>query len=67
MLNHDANTLGEGWEELLNDDEEPMEQYHIEVPPPLPGTSSRSALQAKNLMLQDIIVQVFLWRKIMHK
>ena len=50
-LHHDADTLGEGLEELPNDDEEPMERYHIEVPPPLPGTSSRSALWAENLML----------------
>jgi hypothetical protein len=39
-LHHDADTLGEGLEELPNDDEEPMERYHIEVPPPLPGMSS---------------------------
>src|SRR5271155_4817223 len=56
-LHHDANTLGEELEELPNDDEEPMERYHIEVLPPLPGTSSRSALWAENLMLRDIIVQ----------
>lgn len=34
-----------------------MEQYHIAVPPPLPGTSSRQALRAENLMLRDIITQ----------
>jgi hypothetical protein len=34
-----------------------MELYHIEVPPPLPGTSSRQALRAENMMLRDIIVQ----------
>jgi hypothetical protein len=44
-------------EGLPDDDEEPIEWYHIEVPPPLPGTSSRQALRAENLMLQDIIMQ----------
>ena len=34
-----------------------MEQYHIKVPPPLPGTSSWQALRAENMMLQDIIIQ----------
>ena len=34
-----------------------MERYHIEVPPPLPGTSSRKELRAENLMLRDIILQ----------
>ena len=34
-----------------------MERYHIEVPPPLPGTSSRQALRAENVMLRDIIRQ----------
>jgi hypothetical protein len=38
-------------------EEEPMERYHIEVPPPLPGTSSRQALRAENIMLRDIIKQ----------
>jgi hypothetical protein len=37
--------------------EEPMEQYHIDVPPPLPGTASQQALRAENMMLQDIIIQ----------
>ena len=44
-------------EESLDDDEEPMERYHIEVPPPLPGTSSRQVLRAENMMLRDIITQ----------
>ena len=44
-------------EELPDEDEEPMERYHIEVPPPLPGTSSRQALRAENVMLRDIIRQ----------
>jgi hypothetical protein len=56
-LHHDANTLGEGLEELLSDNEEPIEQYHIEVPPLLPGTSSWKALRAENLVLRDITVQ----------
>lgn len=34
-----------------------MEWYHIEVPPPLPGTSSWQAFRAQNMMLQDIITQ----------
>jgi hypothetical protein len=42
---------------LLDEEEELMEQYHIEVPPPLPGTSSWQALRAKNMMLRDIIRQ----------
>jgi hypothetical protein len=41
---------------LLNE-EEPMERYHIEVPPPIPGTSSQQALRAENMMLRDIITQ----------
>jgi hypothetical protein len=44
-------------EESSDDDEEPMERYHIEVPPPLPGTASRQSLRAENMMLRDIIVQ----------
>jgi DDE superfamily endonuclease len=59
-LHRDAGILGEELEESPSDDdidEEPMERYHIEVPPPLPGTSSRQALRAENLMLRDIIVQ----------
>ena len=38
-------------EELLNEEEEPMEQYHINIPPPLPGTLSRKKLRAKIKML----------------
>jgi hypothetical protein len=34
-----------------------MERYHIEIPPPLPGTASRPALKAENAILRDIIVQ----------
>jgi hypothetical protein len=44
-------------EESQDNEEETMEQYHIEVPPPLPGTASRQALRAENLILRDIIVQ----------
>ena len=33
------------------EDEEPMEWYHIEVPPLLPGTSSQQAFRAENMML----------------
>jgi hypothetical protein len=44
-------------EELLDDDEEPIERYHIVVPPPLPGTASLQALRAENMMLRDIIAQ----------
>ena len=39
------------------DDEEPTQQYHIEVPKPLPGTASHQALWVENAMLRDIIVQ----------
>jgi hypothetical protein len=58
-LHHDALMLETTPVEELSDDdeEEPMERYHIEVPPPLPGTSSRQALRAENMMLRDIIVQ----------
>jgi hypothetical protein len=45
-------------EEEEEEEKEPMEQYHIDVPPPLPGTVSWQALRAENMMLQDIIVQV---------
>ena len=41
----------------LDEEEEPMQRYHIEVPPPLPGTSSRQALRAENMMLRDVIKQ----------
>ena len=52
MLHHDAGMIAEApIEELPDEDEEPMERYHIEVPPPLPGTSSRQALRAENVML----------------
>ena len=53
-LHRNADTPVEG---SLNDEEEPMEQYHIAVPPLLPGTSSWPALRAENRMLQDIIAQ----------
>ena len=45
---HDANTPVEG---PLDEEEELMQRYHIEVPPPLSGTSSRQALRAENMML----------------
>jgi hypothetical protein len=38
-------------EELPDEQEEPMEQYHIDLPLPLPGTSSRKELRAENMML----------------
>jgi hypothetical protein len=52
-LCHDALMLETTPGEELSDDkeEEPMERYYIEVPPPLPGTSSRQALRAENMML----------------
>ena len=53
-LHHDADTPVEG---SLDGDEEPMEWYHIAVSPPLPGTLSQQVLQAKNMMLWDIISQ----------
>ena len=57
-LHHDdADTLAEMDTEGLLNEEEPMERYHIEVPPPIPGTSSRQALRAENMMLRDIITQ----------
>lgn len=57
-LCHDADTLGEApGEELPDEEEELMERYHIEVPPPLPGTSSRQALRVENMMLQANIMQ----------
>jgi hypothetical protein len=52
-LHHNAETPVRG----SLDEEELMEQYHIEVPPPLPGTLSQQALQAKDVILQDIIRQ----------
>lgn len=55
-LHHDTLILETSPVEELSD-EEPIEQYHIEIPPPLPGTSSWQALRASNMMLQDIIVQ----------
>jgi hypothetical protein len=48
------------FKELLEEDEveeEPMEWYHIDVLPPLPGTTSRQDLRAENMMLRDIIIQ----------
>ena len=59
-LRHDALMLETTPVEELSDDEEeeePMERYHIEVPPPLPGTSSRQELRAENMILRDIIIQ----------
>ena len=57
-LHHDdADTLAEMDTEGLLNEEEPMERYHIEVPPPIPGTSSQQALRAENMMLRDIITQ----------
>ena len=51
-LHHDAVMLEmTSVEELSGNEEEPMERYHIEVPPPLPSTSSRQALRAENMML----------------
>jgi hypothetical protein len=44
-------------EELLNEEEEPMEQYHIDLPPLLPGTSFWKELRAESMMLWDIIMQ----------
>ena len=51
---HDTNIPGESSIDNVPDEEEPMERYHIEIPP-LPGTASSQALRVKNLMLQDII------------
>ena len=39
------------------EEEKPMQWYHIDVPPPLPGTSSRKDLRAENMLLRDIIRQ----------
>ena len=44
-------------EELPNEEEEPMEWYHIDLPPLLPGTLSQKELRAENMMLRDIIIQ----------
>ena len=57
MLEHDDITLGErsGGKDI--DEEEPTQQYHIEVPQLLPGTVSHQVLQAENAMLHDIIAQ----------
>ena len=44
-------------EGVSDEEEELMEQYYIEVPQPLPGTSSQQALRAENMMLLDIIKQ----------
>ncbi len=56
-LEHDDVTLGERSGSKDIDEEEPTQQYHIEVPKPLPGTASCQALQAENAMLRDIIMQ----------
>ena len=57
-LRHDADTSTQAPAEGLSDEEEEqIEWYHIEVPPLLPGTSSRQALRAENMMLRDIIKQ----------
>lgn len=53
----DADALAEIDTEGLLNEEEPMERYHIEVPPPIPGTLSWQALRAENMMLRDIIMQ----------
>jgi len=51
-LHHNADTLDMTLvDELLDDDDEPMEQYHIEVPSLLPGTASWQVLQVENMML----------------
>lgn len=49
MLHSDAEILSEVYN--LPDEEEPVQQYHIEVPPPLPGMASQQALRAKNMVL----------------
>jgi hypothetical protein len=54
-LRHDADIPEEA--SVPDEEEEPMERYHIEVPLPLPGTASRQALRAENVMLRDIITQ----------
>lgn len=57
-LHCDANIPTEAAAEgVLDEEEELMERYHIEVPTPLSGTSSRQALRAENVMLRDIIKQ----------
>ena len=55
-LEDDNNALGERSDEQ-DAEEEPTQRYHIEVPQPLPGTASRPALQAENVMLRDIIAK----------
>jgi hypothetical protein len=55
--NTDLDTLTQEHAEESDEEEEPMERYHIDVPPPIPGTSSRKDLRAENMMLQDIIRQ----------
>ena len=37
---------------------QPTQQYHIEVPPPLPYNASRRVLREENMMLQGMIVEV---------
>ena len=39
------------------DNKEPIQRYHIEVPPTLPGTASHQELQVENNRLHDIITQ----------
>jgi hypothetical protein len=57
-LHSDAETPAQGPIEPLPDDEdEPTQWYHIDVALPLPGTASRQALRAENMMLRDIIKQ----------
>jgi hypothetical protein len=57
VLHHDAEILSEASADDLPDEEEPVQRYHIEVPPPLPSTASRQALRAQNMTLRDIIKQ----------
>ena len=54
---HNAEILETALTKEFPEEEEPMERYHIDVPPPLPGTTSRQALRAENMMLRDIIIQ----------
>jgi hypothetical protein len=53
-----ADTLTqEPFDELLDEEEKPVEWYYIDVLPLLSGTSYWKDLRAKNMMLWDIIRQ----------
>jgi hypothetical protein len=64
-LHHDADTPGEGLEGLPSDDEELMDQYHIEVPQ---AHHLRKHFGQRTWCFETLLCRlVLLWRRIMHK